>query len=145
MIREYQYEDLNHCVELLIETLNCEPWKENWTAETATRLLSELVEYSNFIGFVALDDDNAIVAAIFARKKTWWTNDEVFIEEFFVKPSMQNKGYGKRLLNYLENYCKENGLAGTTLLTNRYMPAKNFYEKNGYALADHVIFLYKEV
>lgn len=144
MIRKFKYEDLNSCVQLLIETYNCEPWKNHWTVETATRYLSEFVSSNEFVGFV-IEVENNIIGAMFAHKKTWWTNDEVYVDELFIKPTFQNQGYGKALLQHAENYCKEKGLAGLTLLTNPYMPSNDFYLKNGYTLAKHVVFFYKEV
>ena len=86
-----------------------------------------------------------IVGAMFAHRKTWWTNDEIFIDELFIKPDRQRQGYGKMLMDRAEELSKELGLGGVTLLTNRYHPAKLFYEKNGYIGAEHVIFMYKEV
>lgn len=144
MIRDFKQEDLQACVRLLIETYNCEPWNDHWTIETASRYLNEFSLNKDFIGFIDEDNDE-IVAAMFTHKRTWWTNDEIYVDELFVKPSEQRKGYGKSLLSHCENYCKENGLAGLTLATNRYLPAKTFYEKNSYTLAEHVIFFYKEV
>lgn len=144
MIREFRNEDLNSCVNLLIETYNCEPWCNHWTVETGTRYLSEFITSNEFVGFVT-EAENNIIGAMFAHKKTWWTNDEVFVDELFIKPDSQNNGYGKALIQHGENYCKARGLAGLTLLTNRYMPSKQFYEKNGFTLAEHVIYFYKEV
>jgi len=71
--------------------------------------------------------------------------DEVFVYELFVKPSMQRNGCGKNLTDYGESHCKEKRLAGLTLLTSLYMPSKSFYGKNGYTLAEHIVFYYKEV
>lgn len=144
MIRDFEKGDLDFCVQLLIETYNCEPWNNCWTTETATRYLSEFISSKDFIGFIA-EENQEIIGAMFAHRKTWWTNDEVYVDELFIKPKFQKHGYGKALLNHAENYCKSKGLAGLTLLTNRYMPAKSFYEKNGYTLAEHVIYFYKEI
>ncbi len=49
------------------------------------------------------------------------------------------------LLNAVECYIKEKGLAGFTLLTNRYTPAPDFYQKNGFSVGEHVLFMYKVV
>ena len=144
MIRDFKQEDLGSCVQLLIETYNCEPWKNHWTVETATRYLSEFVSSNEFVGFV-IEEENSIIGAMFAHKKTWWTNDEVYVDELFISPAFQKQGFGKAMLQHGENYCKLKGLAGLTLLTNRYMPSKTFYENNGYTFAEHVIFFYKEV
>ena len=144
MIRNYESQDLDGCVRLLIETYNCEPWNNHWTEKTAKRYLSEFVASCEFVGFVLLEDE-LLVGAMFAHKKTWWTNDEIFVDELFIQPTCQGKGYGTALLQHAEDYCRTRGLAGLTLLTNPYMPAKSFYEKNGYTLAKHVVFYYKEI
>jgi aminoglycoside 6'-N-acetyltransferase I len=143
-IRELLSTDMDVCVSLLMETYNPPPWNDHWTNETGKRYLSDFISNSKFIGFVVVESDQ-IVGALFAHRKIWWTNDEIFIDELFIKPEHQRKGYGKMLMDKAEKISKELGLGGVTLLTNKYHPAKLFYEKNGYALAEHVIFMYKEV
>ena len=144
MIREFHPDDVETCVHLLIEAYNGEPWNDHWTLETATRYLKEFVSNDKFVGFV-LCEDETIVGALFAHRKTWWTNDELFVDELYITPRLQRQGYGERLLTHAEQYAKSKGLAGLTLLTNRFFPAKAFYAKNGYSHAEHVIFMYKEL
>jgi len=48
-------------------------------------------------------------------------------------------------MDQAEELSKELGLGGVTLLTNKYLPAKLFYDKNGYVVAEHVIFMYKKM
>jgi aminoglycoside 6'-N-acetyltransferase I len=144
MIREFHPDDMDTCVHLLIEAYNGEPWNNHWTIETATRYLNEFVSNDNFVGLVICENE-AIVGAMFAHRKTWWTNDELFVDELYITPHLQRQGYGERLLTHAEGYAQSTGLAGLTLLTNRYFPAKAFYAKHGYIQADHVIFMYKEL
>lgn len=143
-IRELVFDDIDACVKLLLATYNPPPWNNHWTDESGTRYLSELISNSKFIGYVVLEDDE-IVGALFAHRKVWWTNDEIFIDELFINPEYQNRGYGKLLMNQVEDVSKELGLGGVTLLTNKNHPAKLFYEKKGYAMAQDVVFMYKEV
>ena len=144
MIREFHHDDIQKCVHLLIAAYNEEPWNCHWTIETATRYLNEFVSSNNFVGFVVYESEN-LIGAMFAHRKTWWTNDELFVDEFYISPDFQRQGYGKSLLTHAEQYAKSKNLAGLTLLTNRYFPAKVFYERHGYTLADHVIYMYKEL
>jgi len=106
--------------------------------------LNEFASNDNFVGLVICENE-AIVGAMFAHRKTWWTNDELFVDELYITPHLQRQGYGERLLTHAEGYAQSTGLAGLTLLTNRYFPAKAFYAKHGYIQADHVIFMYKEL
>jgi aminoglycoside 6'-N-acetyltransferase I len=142
-LREMLPDDLDACVNLLMETYNPPPWNNHWTQETGTRYLSELMSNNNFIGYVITESDR-ITGAMFSHRKTWWTNDEIFIDELFIKPDRQRQGYGEKLIAQAEKLSKELGLGGVTLLTNKYHPAKLFYEKNGYVAAEHVLFMYKE-
>jgi aminoglycoside 6'-N-acetyltransferase I len=123
---------------------NNEIWQNFWSFEKAKEYLKDITEFKKFIGFTLLVD-NSIKGAILGREKTWWNNNEIFIEEMFVSPELQRQGYGTALLNAVECYIKEKGLAGFTLLTNRYTPAPNFYRKNGFCDGEHVLFMYKVV
>lgn len=143
-IRELLPDDIDTCVKLLIAAYNPPPWNDHWAEESGKKYLSDFSSNSNFIGYVVTEADE-IVGAMFAHRKVWWTNDEIFIDELFIKPNRQRRGYGKMLMDRAEQLSKELGLGGVTLLTNKYHPAKLFYEKNGYTVAEHVIFMYEEV
>lgn len=59
------------------------------------------------------------------------------IERIFVDPLMQGQGIGKVLMNYCEQYGKENGFNTVCLWTlEDNAQARSFYEKLGYALRD---------
>jgi aminoglycoside 6'-N-acetyltransferase I len=142
MIKRYDNRDLEQCAGVMMEAYNGPPWNDHWTLEKAIRFLREFVDSPRFFGFTLWEGD-ALVGAAFCREKTWWNNDEIFVEEFYVAPQYQRQGYGKQLLQAIEAHIREHSLAGFTLLTNRYMPALAFYQKNDFVLADHVAFMYK--
>lgn len=135
---------LQECSTLLMQVYNRVPWDNNWSEEVSERYLKEFMINPRFVGFI-IYEDNRIVGAAFCHEKTWWTDDELFVDEFYISPNFQRKGYGKALLQHIEEYIKEKSLAGFTLLTNRFMPSVNFYEKNSFIKAEHVVFMYKEV
>lgn len=143
-IREFQSQDLDPCARLLMEAYNGEPWRNQWTHETASKYLREFAESKRFVGLV-ICEGNEVIGAAFTHVKTWWTNDELFVDEILIQPEMQGKGHGRALLRAAEEYARSRGLAGLTLLTNKYMPAKSFYERDGYVPAEHVVFMYKLV
>ena len=144
MIRLYQAEDLLGCVRMLMAAYNGEPWQNHWTVETGSRYLLEFAGSRDFVGWIALENGQ-LAGALFSHRQTWWTQDELYVDELFVHPDFQGKGHGKRLLMTAEGHCAKNNLAGVTLLTNRHMPAMAFYQQNGYTTGDHVAFLYKVV
>ena len=144
MIREMKREDIPVCAELLRSVYNNELWQCRWSHDTAVEYLTDFFEMKKFIGYV-LEENKEIVGAVFAHEKVWWNNSEIFVEEMFVKPSLQRKGYGTMLLEKIGDTVKEKGFAGITLSTNKYAPAPKFYKKNGFEESGHVLFMYKEL
>ncbi len=144
MIKKFEHGDLQHCAEILITVYNNELWQCRWSKEIAEKYLREIVDNKRFVGFTIWNEDK-LNGAIFCHEKTWWNNDEIFIDEMFILPEFQRQGYGTELLNAVEEYISQNRLAGFTLTTNRYAPAPCFYRKNGFCDADHVLYMYKEV
>ncbi|HYE12493.1 MAG TPA: GNAT family N-acetyltransferase [Patescibacteria group bacterium] len=128
----------------MMSVYNNEHWLCHWTLESAKSYLQDYVESKKFIGY-SLMIDGVIKGAIFCHEKIWWNSNEVFIDEMFVSPELQRQGYGRELLNVVEEYIKEHNLAGVTLSTNRFAPAPNFYRKNDFSDAEHVLFMYKEI
>ena len=144
MIRNMKKEDIAACGDILRSVYNNELWQCRWSQERAIAYLTDFFEMKKFVGYV-IEEEDQIFAVLFAHEKVWWNNSEVFVEEMFVKPQLQRKGYGSQLLQRVEEYVKEKGLAGITLSTNRYAPAPKFYKKNGFAESEQVMFMWKEV
>lgn len=63
----------------------------------------------------------------------------------FIRPDCQRQGLGSELIAEAERYVRDKKLAGLTLTTNRYAPAPNFYRKNGFSDAEHVLYMFKEM
>ncbi len=144
IIREMKQDDIATCAEILCSVYNNELWQCRWTKEVATEYLTDFFDMRKFVGYV-LADGEEIVGGIFAHEKVWWNNSEVFVEEMFVKPEYQRNGYGSLLLKKVEEYIKENGLAGITLSTNKYAPAPQFYKRNSFVDCEHVLYMCKEM
>lgn len=143
-IREMKQEDIPVCADILCSVYNNELWQCRWTKERAIEYLTDFYTMQKFVGYV-VEEENIVVGGMFAHEKVWWNNSEVFVEEMFIKPELQRRGYGSMLLQKLEEYIKEKGLAGMTLSTNRYAPAPKFYGKNGFVDCEHILFMCKEI
>lgn len=144
MIKQIVKDDLADCAKILCSVYNNDMWKCHWDLDTAVCYLLDYFEANKFVGF-ALFVDQELCGAIFCHEKIWWNNSELFIDEMFVKPELQRKGYGCELLKATEDYVFKHKLAGFTLSTNRYAPAQHFYKKNGFVDCEHVLFMGKEV
>lgn len=137
-------QNMEACVEVYMKAYNCPPWNYQWTYDKAKQYLLEYKNCPQFAGF-ALYDAGELMGGVFAHTKTWWTNSQLMIDEFFVSQERQRRGYGKTLLAFCDQYCRENQIESIVLMTNKYMPACNFYEKTGYTIIDPYVFLFKQV
>lgn len=144
MVRKMTASDIPFCAEILCSVYNNEMWQCRWTSETACAYLEDYYNAVKFAGFV-IEENEKIIGAVFAHEKIWWNNSELFIDEMFILPELQRKGYGSMLIRAAEEYVSEHKLAGFTLTTNKYAPAPDFYRKNGFADCEHILFMCKEV
>lgn len=62
-----------------------------------------------------------------------------------VKTQSQNNGIGKALLNHLIKELHNSNISNITLLTDRGIPAEEFYKKNGFEEIERIIFLHKNI
>jgi aminoglycoside 6'-N-acetyltransferase I len=137
-------QNLDDCVGIFIKSYNQAPWNYHWTFDKAKQYLSEYMSCSGFAGFI-LYDEGEPVGAILGHKKTWWTGQQFMIDEFFISPERQRKGYGKKMLDVCDQYATENGIELLILMTNKYMPAYQFYTKSGYINTEQYVFMFKQL
>ena len=130
------------CIKIFLESYNCPPWNYKWTTKGARQYLSDYINNPTFAGFI-LYSNNQAVGAVFGHKKLWWTNQQLMIDEFFISSNFQNMGFGKQLLNYVSDYASGNSLELLVLMTNKYMPAYNFYKKLQFTDAEQYVFMFK--
>lgn len=144
MIRKIKKEDIPVCAEILCAVYNNELWQCRWEQETACAYLADYFAGNKFVGFL-LEEDGRILGALFAHEVICWNNSELHIDEMFVQPDLQRKGYGSMLIKAAEEYIHARKLAGFTLSTNKYAPAPDFYRKNGFVDCPPVLFMYKVI
>ena len=123
--------NIPECAELLIKTFNREPWNDQWTLETALKYLKEFFSFPRFVGFMIVEDGKAVGVA-FCHEKTWWTKDELYVDEFYISPEVQRKGYGKALLREVAHVAVTRGcgrLEWSCLDWNQ--PSIDFYKSLG--------------
>jgi aminoglycoside 6'-N-acetyltransferase I len=132
LMRKFTMEYTDKCAELFKEVFSAYPWYDDWVSIEQTRIyLMELIENPVFEGFVACEGPN-IVAVCFGHKRSWWMGKEFFIDEFYVRNESQGNGIGTKMLNYVKESLFEDDYKRLVLLTNKGIPAEEFYIKNGF-------------
>ena len=110
-IAYYEAEYLDECAELLRTVYNNEQWACRWSELKSKNYIEELSQFPRFVGFLLLNDEEELIGAALCHERTWWYKDELFIDEFFIHPDCQQRGYGSKLLKYMNKYTKEQKLA----------------------------------
>jgi aminoglycoside 6'-N-acetyltransferase I len=143
-IRQITKNDVPLCAETFVDSYNQMPWNYGWKKDDAIKYLQEYVECPQFAGFMIFEDGH-VPGALFGHTKTWWTNNQFMIDELFISPGKQGKGYGKTLLRETEKYAKEFSIERLILMTNKFMPALQFYNKNEFSKVDQYVFMFKQL
>ena len=144
MIRAYASGDFGACRDLFIEVFNAPPWNNQWTEATAAVRLRDFIDQKRFLGFTLWEGEVLLGAAI-CRVTSYYTGDQIYVEELFVRPDCQRGGHGTALMRALEVYAREHGIVGITLLTGREYPSFGFFRKCGYERLDYLAFMFKRV
>ncbi|WP_208586803.1 GNAT family N-acetyltransferase [Gracilibacillus suaedae] len=122
---------VEQCIDLYINVFNNEPWNETWTVEDAKERLVDLVKTPKFLGFLLYEKDD-LIGFIAGNSKQSDKGLTFYVAELCIHNQVQGKGYGSRLLQYLENELKERDIQSLYLLTAKGGSAEAFYIKNNY-------------
>ncbi|WP_414468408.1 GNAT family N-acetyltransferase [Methanobacterium sp. ACI-7] len=130
--KQFNFKDIDKCTRLFKEVFSDYPWYDDWVSEDQARnYLIELIENPVFKGFIVYKSKE-IAAVCFGHTRSWWMGKEFFIDEFFVSPKIQGNGIGTKLMDFVKNSLKEESYKRLVLLTNKDIPAEDFYIKNSF-------------
>ncbi|MCL2595011.1 MAG: GNAT family N-acetyltransferase [Promicromonosporaceae bacterium] len=141
MIRAWRPEDDTVLVTGFVETYNGAPWHEEWTFASAHRYLAEFRGIPRSWALLAFCEGE-MAGAVFFHARTWQSDSETYIDEFFVFPDHQRRGVGTALLDAVRGYGESVGSIGIALLTDRDKPAYEFYRKAGLREGSLQAFMY---
>jgi len=145
LIKKFTIEDVDECAELFKEVFSDYPWYDNWVSFSQTKTyLMELIQNPVFEGFVAYEGSK-IVAVCIGHIRSWWMGKEFFIDEFYVAKDMQGNGIGTELMDYIKNSFISKNYTRLVLLTNKDIPAEEFYAKNGFQINENRINMINEL
>ncbi len=144
-MKKFSINDADKCAELFKEVFSDYPWYDNWVSVSQTKTyLMELIKNPVFEGFVAYEGSQ-IVAVCIGHKRSWWMGKEFFIDEFYVSNEKQGIGIGTELLEHVKNNLIEENYRRLVLLTNKEIPAEEFYVKNGFQISENRISMINEL
>ncbi len=139
LIRPIAESDVEEISQIFVACFSGPPWNEAWNTEAARACIRPKIHTQSSRGYVAILNDS-IVGAAFGQIEGGLNKNKFHLQEFFVLPSVQRKGIGKRLLSTLfsELAVTEN-VGSIYLLTIRAGPAQDFYEKFGFSASAKIV------
>ena len=116
-----------------------EPWNDDWSdSKQLDCYIDDLCGQSYSLTF-GLYDGGELIGISMGDIKHWFRGTEYLINELCIKTDRQGTGAGTFFLTEIEKAIKEMGLKQIFLLTDRDMPAYNFYKKNGYVEVSNLV------
>ncbi len=143
-IRELNLDHIDAIKRLMIDIFSKEPWNDTWTDEQLHLYVYEMIENKNSLSFGLFEDDNMIGMAL-GHVKHWYEGTEYWIDEFGILPAKQGDGVGTEFLVEIEQSLADKGIIYIALLTERTVPAYNFYKRNGFDEKEETSFFVKRL
>ncbi len=144
MIKEISAKDIKEISELFIDSFNNPPWNDEWTHETASRRLIDIINMPGYIG-MAYYEENMIVGIIMGRTEQYYNGKHFQIMEFCIRSSMQGNGYGRKLLTLFIEKLKGKDITNVFLLTLHGKSTEGFYENNGFNSDEDMVMMSKKL
>lgn len=143
-IREINIDHIDAIKKLMLDIFSKEPWNDTWTDDQLHLYVSELIENKISLSFGLFEDDNMIGMAL-GHVKHWYEGTEYWIDEFGILPEKQHCGVGIEFLTEIERALIDKGVIYIVLITERTVPAYDFYKRNGFEEKEKTCFFVKRV
>lgn len=126
-------------VKLFVESFSESESEKHWTVEKATE---NLETYINFFGdycFMAINDSDICMGAIFCLTNPYFGGDMLLIIALVVKPEYRNKGVAKVLMKKVIEISNDKGLTGIRLSADsRKEFPRSWYKKIGFRKSGYI-------
>lgn len=136
--------DINELSSMYVETFNSPPWNDEWSIETASKRLGQMINYEDFYGIKAYKED-ILCGMILGNQEQFYNGIMFNIKEFCVKNEMRNKGIGTKILTEFEKELKNKGITEIILFTSRNDGTEGFYHKRGLKSYNSMVMMGKEL
>ncbi len=129
-IRPIAHSDLQTCSQLYASVFSAAPWSEPWTEQAAFQRLRHFFQSAGFVGMLAETDQ--LLGMALGNTEPYCSHGIFYLREMCTRDDLQSQGIGTQVLNALEQDLASQGVRSIYLLTNRQIPAANFYARQGF-------------
>ncbi len=143
-IQELNMENIEEIKRLMVAIFSGEPWNDSWTDGQLHAYISQLIGNQNSLSF-GVYRDGALIGLALGKIKSWYEGTEYWVDEFGILPEMQQSGIGSAFIREIEKTLATRGISYIVLLTEKNLPAYDFYKKNGFEEKEETVFFAKAI
>ena len=143
ILRSIQEKDIEACAALYAQVFSSEPWDENWSEGAARERLLHFYHSNGFCGVLAEQD--GVVGFSLGNIEPFYSGSIFYLREMCRKANMSKMGVGHKVLAELERELLHQEVQDVYLITDRAIPASDFYQKNGFNHSDQMGFYAKHI
>jgi len=141
-IRKATIEDTKKIVEIFREEYAKEPYDENWNKEAATkRIKNYFKDHELFV----LEINGVVEGLMILTSYVWHNGMRGFLHELVVSHEQQGKGYGRKLIEFAEDFFRKRGMKEVNLMSSKKPIAYKIYKKMGYTEENGFVSMFKEI
>ena len=144
IFKEIDISFLNDLVEVFIEAFNSEPWNDEWTIDSASKRLQQMIRCDGFYGLAAYSEDK-LVGLILGNCEYYYDGIDFVVKEFCVDKNIKGKGIGSILLDEFTSRLKDKEIRRIILNTCRGEATEGFYMRKGFNTIEDMICMSKEI
>ena len=142
--KELTQEHINKIAEIYVRAFNSEPWNDEWTVETASKRISQMMNCEGFDGLIVCENDK-ILGMILGNHEYYYNGMHFHIKEFCVDLNLRGKGIGTQLIEEFSNRLVSKGIDEIILFTARGGWTEGFYKKHGFKNFEDMVMMGKEI
>ncbi|BAQ13056.1 acetyltransferase [Clostridium botulinum B2 128] len=142
--KEITISDIKEIADMYVTTFNSSPWNDEWTIETSSKRLYQMINCESSYGLVAYED-KLICGMILGSEEQYYNSVMFNIKEFCVRNDVRSKGFGTKIFEEFENRLKNRGITEIILLTSRDDRTEGFYKKKGLRSYNEMVFMGKQI
>ena len=138
-VKEMNITEVGDCVQVYKNAYAEAPWKESYQQEDVEKYIMEYIESQVYRAFVIKTSEETVGMAMGAQIP-FPGKDFFRVEDFCIEPRFQGKGYGRALLEGVENAIKKQGIDEIIISTQKDTSAYLFYRNMGYSQINSAVF-----
>jgi len=141
-IRKAKKGDLKEIGKLMKREFSKPPFNERDSMKNVLKSLNFYFKIGEI--FVAVSTEE-IIGVIIVKFEQYWEGKVLLIEDLAVDRKFQNKGIGKELMKFVEDYAKKKNARFIFFKTHEKSKSINFYKRLGYKKDKNIIFMGKKI